>query len=433
MANENLQAPLNTDLNVNPMLRQEQKTAEQAVQSKLEAQQLGQQVGAEEKSKALSGIAEKGREQYDRYETEKAKYPAPEFHPTQDNAMDLGSLFSMVATMGVALGGSGKLSSLNALNSMGGMLKGWQSGRKDLYERELKNFDKEMTRIKQIREDLQKDLENYQKLQVTDKEAALAKAEEIAVKHPGVIAANIRAGKADVAATIAKRMTDFEEKQVELKMRAESNLIAKQQMMLMSGGAAAEIYKRTGVFIKNPKEVGEVTSYAQGLRGIEDLQKRMQDPEIELGVKGKIAPFLEKLASVDQNTDPAAVVNATLTATDKTTVFLKDALLASYDIERAAQGGRLTVDMVKRTTPVLDPTNYTKEAYNTILDGRRINLYQRLQSSGIDYNAAQNLVNQPAVPGAAPAVTSSETGKDEKGTYHWEYSPDKTQRRKVYE
>ena len=412
MANENL-APLNTDLNVNPMLKQEQRTAEQAVTEKVNAQQIGQQVGAEQKSQALTGIAERGHEKFEDIERQKSMYPAPEFHPTQDNAMSLGGLFSMVATMGVALGGSGKLSSINALNSMGGMLKGWQSGRKDLYEKELKNFEKEMARIKMIRDDLQKDLENYQKLQVTDKEAALAKAEEIAVKHPGVIAANMRAGKADVAANIAKRMTDFTEKQTELKIRAEANALAKKQLMLMSGGASAEIAKRTGVFITNPKEVGDVNTYAQGLRSIEDLQRRMQDPEIELGVKGKLAPFLEKLASVDQNTDPAAVVAATLTATDKTTVFLKDALLASYDIERAAaQSGRLTVDMVKRTTPVLDPTNYTKEGYAAILDGRRTTLYQRLQSSGIDYNSAQNLVNQPSVPGfgTTPSVKAMPTG-----------------------
>jgi hypothetical protein len=57
--------------------------------------------------------------------------PVPEFKPTQENALDLGAIFSMIGTMGVALGGSGKLSGMNALNAMNGMLQGYQQGRKD--------------------------------------------------------------------------------------------------------------------------------------------------------------------------------------------------------------------------------------------------------------------------------------------------------------
>jgi hypothetical protein len=117
-------------------------------------------------------------------------------------------LFSIIATVGVALGGSGKLSSLNALNSMGGMMKGWQAGRKDLFAKEQAMFDKELARVKASNDRLMKNLEQYNKLRVTDKEAALLKAQEIASENPGVIAQLIEAGRADVAAQIAGKNSD---------------------------------------------------------------------------------------------------------------------------------------------------------------------------------------------------------------------------------
>ena len=162
--------------------------------------------------------------------------PAPEFKPTQDNAMDLGALFSVIATMGVALGGSGKLSSMNALNAMGGMLKGWQSGRKDLFAKEQTIFDKETARIKDINDKLIKDLDQYQKLRVTDKEAALLKGQEIASTNPGVIASLIQSGQDSVVAEMAKRNSDMI-----IKMR---ELAAKNAVSGKGGGSKSAINER---------------------------------------------------------------------------------------------------------------------------------------------------------------------------------------------
>jgi len=116
-------------------------------------------------------------------EEKEAEFPRPEFHPTQENALSLGSLFSLVSTMGMLVGASGKQSAGNAMSAMTGMLKGWQTGRKDLYEKELKEFDKEYKRITDIRNEIQKKLEKSIALQTSDKEASfleLASAEALA-------------------------------------------------------------------------------------------------------------------------------------------------------------------------------------------------------------------------------------------------------------
>ena len=133
-----------------------------------------------EKGAAAQKSAEDIKKRIEETHRKQDEFPSPEFHPTKENAQSLGELFSMVSTVGIMLGGSGKLSSLNALNAMGGMLKGWQAGRADLYKREKETFEKEVQRIKSIHEQLRKNLEDYLKLAAVDKEAAMYKAEEIA-------------------------------------------------------------------------------------------------------------------------------------------------------------------------------------------------------------------------------------------------------------
>jgi len=133
-----------------------------------------------EKGAAVQKSADDIRKRIDETRKKEDEFPFPEFHPTQENAQSLGELFSMISTVGIMLGSSGKLSSINALNAMGGMLKGWQAGRADLYKREKDIFDKEVQRIKSIHEQLRKNLEDYLKLAAVDKEAAMYKAEEIA-------------------------------------------------------------------------------------------------------------------------------------------------------------------------------------------------------------------------------------------------------------
>jgi hypothetical protein len=198
---------LNTEFKQFPFLKQEQAAKEKAVETGIQAKSLQESTALEEKGKALEKFSAEDKAKYE--ETKSLMQAPPEFKPTQENAMDLGGIFSLIATMGVALGGSGKLSSLNALNAMGGMLKGYQSGRKDLFEREQKIFDKETARIKEINDRLTKDLETYQKLRVTDKEAALVQAQQIATQNPGVVASLINSGKADVAAEMTKRHSDM--------------------------------------------------------------------------------------------------------------------------------------------------------------------------------------------------------------------------------
>ena len=240
-----LKEAIGADFRQFPFLKTEQAAKEKAVESKIQSEALQKSTEASEKRKALEEVSAKNKADYETYK--KAELEPPEFKPTQDNAMDLGALFSVIATMGVALGGTGKLSSMNALNAMGGMLKGWQSGRKDLFAKEQAIFDKETNRIKTINDKLLKDLEQLQKLSVTDKDARLLLAAEVTANNPGVIKSLIESGRLDVAADVAKRNSDMIIKMKELASKhavsgakaTQQQFIAQRAVTALRGAASA--------------------------------------------------------------------------------------------------------------------------------------------------------------------------------------------------
>ena len=188
-----------------------------------------------EQAKAATEIADKAKTYVEDAHKKEADFPYPEFHPTKDNAESLAGLFSIVSTLGIMLGSSGKQSGLNAMNAMGGMMTGWQKGRADLFKREKEEFDKEFTRIKTIHESLRKDLEDYMKLLPYDKEAAMYKAAEISAKtgSDSIINSYIKKGQLDNAMkllTSAAKLIEHEEDR-RAKAEQKSAKITQQQQM----------------------------------------------------------------------------------------------------------------------------------------------------------------------------------------------------------
>lgn len=105
------------------------------------------------------------RGSYDAYGERIAKEPLPAFVPSEDNAETLGALFSGVNLLGLIMSrGAGRSSALGAMKSMTGMLEGYRTGRKDLYERDKQIFEKNYARIKDIHAQYGKELDQALKL-----------------------------------------------------------------------------------------------------------------------------------------------------------------------------------------------------------------------------------------------------------------------------
>jgi len=255
-----------------PFLKQQQAAGEKAVEAKIKANALKESTALEEKGKALEQIGSQDKSYYEDVKSKMEK--PPDFKPTQENAMELGAIFSLIGTMGVSLGGAGKLSGLNALNAMGGMLKGWQQGKKDVFAKEQTIFDKEVARIKSANDMLLKDLEQYQKLRVTDKEAAMVKSQEIASKNPGVIASLIDSGKSDVAYEIAKKNTDIHTEIIKL---SEKNRVSANGGMLPKDAKTKQDYQVKYLSSKNIDEIMDLLNDPQVSRLITPATKFTPD------------------------------------------------------------------------------------------------------------------------------------------------------------
>ena len=164
-------------------------------------QQLGQDIGANElaqkqyQADVQASIATQERERTQAIEAKvdqvRKDFPYPELHPTKENIPELATLFSLIGVIGMAVGGAGKMSAIGSMNSMSGMMKGWQQGRADLWNREKQEFDKEMTKVKSIIDDAYKDADRAYKMMATDRREAEALANQSAAKMGGQIGKQI--------------------------------------------------------------------------------------------------------------------------------------------------------------------------------------------------------------------------------------------------
>ena len=145
-----------------------------------------QQAGEQYKATAQADIARQTREQSQNIEADldlvREKFPYPQFQPTQENMQSIATLFSLIGVIGVAMGGSGKMAAMGSLNAMTGMMAGWQKGRKDLWEREKVEFDKNMAKTKSILDDAYKDADRAYKTLAYNREEAMALANDSVAK-----------------------------------------------------------------------------------------------------------------------------------------------------------------------------------------------------------------------------------------------------------
>lgn len=166
-------------------IRQQQTDLLQQQQESKDYISQGEQQIAEYKAKGLADITQQegkqAKEIYQSVETFREKNPAPELTPTKDNVESLSTLFGLIGVIGMVMGGSGKMSATASLNAMGGMMKGWQQGRADLWKREVQEFDKNMLTWKSKLDDAVKKAEAAYKILPYNRAEAESRLNEVIV------------------------------------------------------------------------------------------------------------------------------------------------------------------------------------------------------------------------------------------------------------
>ena len=391
MATENqaLNAALGTDMTPAPFKEPDyskirtlpQVFAEEKRVGDLQAKAAGEMKQAEltqqanlasEQAKAATQTANKAKAYVDDAHKNEADFPYPEFHPTKDNAESLAGLFSIVSTLGIMLGSSGKQSGLNAMGAMTGMMNGWQKGRSDLFKREKEEFDKEFNRIKTLRENLRKDLEDYMKVLPYDKEAAMYKASEISAKagSDSIINAYVKNGQAQNALKLldsaGKMIQHQEDKNLQIQLAREKDKLR------AKGDLPSYIMETTGARLSE-KDAAEVATAANAIGHAYALKEMVAQHPEWVGRKGQIGQFFNRYVDSLQSGKPLPADDANL-AKDKSgqdaLVFAKDYAAYLVNYERAVAGGAkgFTVSFQNRFNKLLDQNQFSQKGFENLMD-----------------------------------------------------------------
>jgi hypothetical protein len=400
-----------------------------------------------------------GSDPYKQLQETELSIAREQFHPTERSIGENLALAAATTIMGHMIGTGGKVPATITLAGMNGMMEGIRAGDLNRYKEQKQKFEDGLNNLVRKSQTLSKQLERITKLAATDKEEAYYEAQALFAKEGAdFMAQHARqrglASTLELAKASAKKAEETLAKYELEKQRREdrveqARLVAglrepKTTLKIVgvtpegygvyvmpdgtervgttklgakgkagtsaTGGLSSVIREATGLDLP-AKDAAVVQSNVQGIRTIEGLQRDLQDPEITKGLKAKAASFFEKLSSLPESTDATSATNQILTGTDKTTLFLKKAMLSAYAIERAAIGGqRVTVQMMKQAGPVLDPTNYTGPAFNQLLDDRRQDLYSTLHDYGLKPQDIKTLSAQvPYTPYLEEQKTPTET------------------------
>jgi hypothetical protein len=204
-----------------PLLKEQQKASEQLATAKSEVEKTVAQAGVKAGDEYISGLENLQLQ----YQGRLSDNPLPTHKPTQEDLSTLAGLGSMIMTMGFLVGSGGKANAIAGLESLTGALNGWRSGRKDLWQQEMRNFEKSFAKVKADRDEIYKNLIEGQKLAATNYQAAKLKYET---------AARIAGANSIVTADLNKGRADQALKNLESSFKTEQGFTQQQQQMAMS-------------------------------------------------------------------------------------------------------------------------------------------------------------------------------------------------------
>lgn len=255
------------------LLEKRGQAQEAITRGKHEQEVKGRQLETEIKGKE----AEEFKRIYQEGQKQMLDYDA--FMPTKDNFQDLVGMFAMVSAMSSGSGGGGAYAATNALGNMGAAMQGYKTGRKDLAERELKEFNANMQRVKAHNEKITQNVKQMQELLSKDIAAYQAKkAETLALDSGSVVAAQIAKDNIDGALGTLQKLSEgirhVEEKRMSMAIAA-----AKQ-----AGGAMP----------KDKETNNQWLARESIIQNINDIQSLLKDPRYRklIGPETKFTPDL---------------------------------------------------------------------------------------------------------------------------------------------
>ena len=415
----------NTGFQPQDVLKSYQKQAE--VQSQIPVQKAQAEADAASKQSAyMKSLDSKFQNQMQ---------PTPEFKPSKESAQDMVALFGMIGAIGAMGGGKSYGNALGAMQGMTGMLNGYNQGRKDLFEREKSEFDKNMQAVKAHNDQITQAFDRAVKMAPYNLTAAK---NELSLKLAGLDAQVLKSQLETQGIEKTAQLWNQANSSATQKINAQTaqlNALTSQMRLQKEAageeiGAKATLSKLINVPIGanlSPKEAETIVGKVYTLANTLQLVNEAKDPDIKFGELSQYGTrfnsAIQRNVTSGNGTSSSAETNnlidksiaeSGMNPNDKNVVFYKKALFTAMELERQARGGSiLPQGLFQRLTPLLDPSKTSKESFIGIFNDRAREV---AQSSGLSREqldkALNNLGSQNYMfdgSQAKPATTS--TGK----------------------
>jgi len=240
------------------------------------------------------------------------------FAPTKESAKDVASLFALISVAAFGSGGQGKYAGMRTLASLTGAMKGYQEGRKDVYEKDIKAFEENLKVIKSHNDKINALYEDSMKLMSTNKDLALQKIQEIiSTDNTGIISRLARSGQykqlGEAVGAVSASLTAAQDKIDKLnnefallakRFQNEKDLVGIREAATLARFREEKKYEKPEVLFNEagkPFYIDTLTKKVVPLEGgMEGMRKTQAKPTGQLGPTAFLKDIIGKTSGSDK-------------------------------------------------------------------------------------------------------------------------------------
>ena len=337
------------------------------------------------------------------------------FAPTQESAGDLAKLFSLLSVAAFSSGGKGKYAGMQAMSAMTGAMKGYKQGQKEVYDKEVKNFEENLKVLKTHNDKIDKIYNDAMELMAVDKDKGIQKMRElIAEDNTGIAKQLAQSGRykelGDVISTARKSVMEADKivqaRKEKLSDRAEER--SYQAAKLKEEHRYQEEKARIAAAAKIG-QIGDAVSYVNKFTG--GMVDKKTAPEILLnaralgdayGLKAEVAKHPEWVGRSGQiknffNRTIESINSGTPSPDDQgqpELVFAKRYAEYLVNYERSLAGGAkgFTVNFQNRFNTLLGQNQFNATGFSNLMDEQMRTIVSQASSTAPSVNK-QNLTD----------------------------------------
>jgi hypothetical protein len=310
----------------------------------------------------------------------------------KESLQDYATLANLAIIMGIGLGGAGKQSAMATLAGMNGLIKGYQTGRKDMIDAGRKEFETNLRRLQAQSEQAKNELQMYLNKSKTNKEEALTHLNTFKALTAGGMYNQLNAGGMYDKAqqtwnTLTTQNNAILDRRERLKHQQEQTQISRDRLQFEMDKFEYEKRKVSakigdfGQFLKdntgailNPKDTESARNAVVAVGQAYSLLGKVKEHPEWVGRSGQVQQFFNRYVDSLKNDKPLPPDDPNLTkdkSGQEALVFAKEYAAYLVNYERALSGGGVkgfTVYFQKRFNDLLQSNQFNAQGFTNLMN-----------------------------------------------------------------